>query len=269
MLGGHGLFTWARRRQGLLRDHAAHHPAARSDWLDANNQREPRSAARASRRCPRASGAAASPTPDAAAARPDRRRRAQGRPFRRQRRRCWSSSTRTRLEALAALGTSCPDHFLRTKIRPLVARPAERRRRASCDRLSSIEPTATTTPPTTSAAGTRTRPAMRDPNPVVYLVPGVGMLTFAARQGDRADRRRVLRQRHQRDARRRRRRRLRRPARAGGVRHRVLAARGGQAAAHAQAEGARRPDRAGHRRGRRHRPGDGARGCWPRAPAWC
>ena len=28
---------------------------------------------------------------------------------------------------LAALGTSCPDHFLRTKVRPLVARPARRR----------------------------------------------------------------------------------------------------------------------------------------------
>ena len=36
------------------------------------------------------------------------------------RRRCWSSSTRKNLRPLAALGTSCPDHFLRTKIRPLV-----------------------------------------------------------------------------------------------------------------------------------------------------
>ena len=47
------------------------------------------------------------------------RRRAQGRPFRRFSRRAGIR----RLEgprALAALGTSCPDHFLRTKIRPLV-----------------------------------------------------------------------------------------------------------------------------------------------------
>ena len=33
---------------------------------------------------------------------------------------CWNSSARSDLRALAALGTSCPDHFLRTKIRPLV-----------------------------------------------------------------------------------------------------------------------------------------------------
>ena len=86
------------------------------------------------------------------------------------------------MEALAALGTSCPDHFLRTKIRPLVvdfdpAKPdvdatiaglpaaldAYRRDYAAyyerCKRADS--------------------PAIRDPNAVVYLVPGVGMLTFA------------------------------------------------------------------------------------------
>ena len=33
---------------------------------------------------------------------------------------CWSSSARRSCDELAALGTSCPDHFLRTKIRPLV-----------------------------------------------------------------------------------------------------------------------------------------------------
>ena len=41
---------------------------------------------------------------------------------------------REQLPRLAALGTSCPDHFLRTKVRPLVARPAAdraARRRAS------------------------------------------------------------------------------------------------------------------------------------------
>ena len=38
------------------------------------------------------------------------------------RRRCSSSSIRKRLKQLAPLGTSCPDHFLRTKIRPLVCR---------------------------------------------------------------------------------------------------------------------------------------------------
>ena len=46
------------------------------------------------------------------------------------------------------------------------------------------------------------------------------------------------------------------PARAGGLRHRVLAARGSQAPAHAEAEEPRRPDRVRHRRRRRHRPRD-------------
>jgi rhamnulose-1-phosphate aldolase/alcohol dehydrogenase len=81
------------------------------------------------------------------------------------------------LEALAALGTSCPDHFLRTKIRPLVlqfdgkeignldqALEAYRAEYAAyyerCKRADS--------------------PKLRDPNPIVFLVPGVGMMTFAA-----------------------------------------------------------------------------------------
>lgn len=87
------------------------------------------------------------------------------------------------LRGLAALGTSCPDHFLRTKIRPLViafdpARP-------------DIEAVLATLP--AAIDGYRSdykryyercrradSPAMRDPNAVVYLVPGIGMFTFAA-----------------------------------------------------------------------------------------
>ena len=78
---------------------------------------------------------------------------------------------------------------------------------------------------------------MRDPNAVVYLVPGVGMITFAS---DKATARisgefyvnaiNVMRGASTRLD-------LCRPARAGGLRHRILAARGGQAAAHAEAEG--------------------------------
>ncbi len=80
-----------------------------------------------------------------------------------------------RLEELAALGTSCPDHFLRTKIRPLVV-PADADD-AALDRLVEAY--------RQDYAGYYGRcrhpdsPAMRDPNAVVYLVPGVGMLTFA------------------------------------------------------------------------------------------
>jgi len=88
-----------------------------------------------------------------------------------------------KLAALAALGTSCPDHFLRTKIWPLVLPfdPAK----------DTVEQLAARIKPAIEAyrekyAGYYNRckrpnsPKMRDANPVVYLVPGVGMITFAA-----------------------------------------------------------------------------------------
>jgi rhamnulose-1-phosphate aldolase/alcohol dehydrogenase len=82
---------------------------------------------------------------------------------------------------LAALGTSCPDHFLRTKIKPLfvdwnpqaegepilrekLAAGLENYRRdyaayyASCRRADS--------------------PSMRDPNPTVVLIPGLGLIAW-------------------------------------------------------------------------------------------
>jgi rhamnulose-1-phosphate aldolase/alcohol dehydrogenase len=83
-----------------------------------------------------------------------------------------------RCAELAALGTACPDHFLRVKIRPLVlpADPAVTKESAGamiadyreqyrryyerCRRSDS--------------------PPMRDAAPVVLLMPGVGMFTFAS-----------------------------------------------------------------------------------------
>lgn len=88
------------------------------------------------------------------------------------------------LAKLAPLGTSCPDHFLRTKIQPLVL---------------NLEPGADLS----NVAGIKEQinpafeqyrkeyaeyyetckhpnsPGMRDPNPVVILYPGIGMYTFA------------------------------------------------------------------------------------------
>ena len=63
------------------------------------------------------------------------------------------------MDALAALGTSCPDHFLRTKIRPLVVDfdPAKPDVDAALAGLPAPSPpTATTTRPITSAANTPT-----------------------------------------------------------------------------------------------------------------
>ncbi|WP_299598825.1 bifunctional rhamnulose-1-phosphate aldolase/short-chain dehydrogenase [uncultured Tateyamaria sp.] len=84
--------------------------------------------------------------------------------------------------SLAALGTSCPDHFLRTKIRPLVIDfdPAK----GNVDEvLAGLPAQIAAYRDDYSAYYDRCKrpdsPAMRDPNAVVYLVPGVGMITFA------------------------------------------------------------------------------------------
>ena len=86
------------------------------------------------------------------------------------------------LSTLAPLGTSCPDHFLRTKIRPLVlpfdpANPDVDALIADLDRLTADYRA------DYAAYYDRCKransPAMRDPNAVVYLIPGVGMITFA------------------------------------------------------------------------------------------
>jgi rhamnulose-1-phosphate aldolase/alcohol dehydrogenase len=80
-------------------------------------------------------------------------------------------------ERLAAIGTSCPDHFLRTKIAPLTLDPEKRtddvylaaQLSAYRDRYAAYY----------ARCASPGDPAMRDPNPVVILVPGVGQLTFA------------------------------------------------------------------------------------------
>ncbi|TMV84955.1 bifunctional rhamnulose-1-phosphate aldolase/short-chain dehydrogenase, partial [Thioclava sp. BHET1] len=83
---------------------------------------------------------------------------------------------------LAALGTSCPDHFLRTKIRPLVVDfdPAAPDLAVVLDRLTAQ---VAQYREAYIAYYERCRhpdsPPLRDPNAVVYLVPGVGMMTFA------------------------------------------------------------------------------------------
>ncbi len=86
------------------------------------------------------------------------------------------------LEPLAALGTSCPDHFLRTKIRPLVVEfdPA----RPDIDAtLANLGPQVAAYRDAYAAYYERCKhassPARRDANAVVYLIPGVGMITFA------------------------------------------------------------------------------------------
>jgi rhamnulose-1-phosphate aldolase/alcohol dehydrogenase len=88
------------------------------------------------------------------------------------------------LERLAPMGTSCPDHFLRTKISPLVLN-------LSVDEDVSnptiIKPKITPLFEAYRKMYTQyyetckhsNSPAIRDANPVVILYPGIGMFTFA------------------------------------------------------------------------------------------
>jgi rhamnulose-1-phosphate aldolase/alcohol dehydrogenase len=86
------------------------------------------------------------------------------------------------LKPLAALGTSCPDHFLRTKIRPLVL-PYDPTSRNLDATLASLDEALAGYRADYAAYYQRCKhadsPAMRDPNAVIYLVPGIGMLSFA------------------------------------------------------------------------------------------
>jgi rhamnulose-1-phosphate aldolase/alcohol dehydrogenase len=86
------------------------------------------------------------------------------------------------LRPLAALGTSCPDHFLRTKIRPLVIEfdPAKPDVDAVIAKLADdVAAYRVDYQAYYDRCKHDNSPAVRDPNAVVYLMPGVGMFTFA------------------------------------------------------------------------------------------
>jgi rhamnose utilization protein RhaD (predicted bifunctional aldolase and dehydrogenase)/NAD(P)-dependent dehydrogenase (short-subunit alcohol dehydrogenase family) len=83
-------------------------------------------------------------------------------------------------EKLAHLGTSCPDHFIRTKIRPMFIKwnPA-----GDAAELKELIETALETYRAEYAEyykkhAVKDSPAVRDASPMVVLVPGVGMFSF-------------------------------------------------------------------------------------------
>lgn len=86
------------------------------------------------------------------------------------------------LEPLAQLGTSCPDHFLRTKIKPLVLQYDSAQDNLD-EVIAGLDAQLADYRADYAAYYERCKhdnsPALRDANPVVYLIPGVGMLTFA------------------------------------------------------------------------------------------
>ena len=88
------------------------------------------------------------------------------------------------LSRLAPMGTSCPDHFLRTKIAPLVLNIAPDQNLSNLNSIkSTIEPLFVEYRKLYAEYYNSCKhlnsPAIRDANPVVILYPGVGMFTFA------------------------------------------------------------------------------------------
>ena len=82
------------------------------------------------------------------------------------------------------MGTSCPDHFLRTKISPLVLNLTPE------EEITDLKVLKEKLRPQFEAYRKMyadyyekckhpNSPALRDPNPVVILYPGIGMFTFA------------------------------------------------------------------------------------------
>jgi len=82
---------------------------------------------------------------------------------------------------LASLGTSCPDHFLRTKIKPLYVDwnpQTEDAATLKTKLASAIESYRKDYASYYSTCKHANSPAMRDPNPTVILIPGLGMVAW-------------------------------------------------------------------------------------------
>jgi len=83
---------------------------------------------------------------------------------------------------LAALGTSCPDHFLRTKVKPMVLDlPSDASVEDSISRLKELHTEYRVDYQAYyDAHATESSPAIRGADPLIVLIPGVGMFSFGA-----------------------------------------------------------------------------------------
>ena len=88
------------------------------------------------------------------------------------------------LERLAPMGTSCPDHFLRTKIQPLVLSLDKNEDLSKTDEIrKKLEPAFETYRQEYAdyynTCKKENSPTIRDSNPVIIIYPGIGMFSFA------------------------------------------------------------------------------------------
>jgi rhamnose utilization protein RhaD (predicted bifunctional aldolase and dehydrogenase)/NAD(P)-dependent dehydrogenase (short-subunit alcohol dehydrogenase family) len=83
-------------------------------------------------------------------------------------------------QALAHLGTSCPDHFIRTKVRPLFVpwQPGATVQGLREQIESSLKSYRAEYAEYYKSFAQPDSPAMRDANPTVVLIPGIGMFSF-------------------------------------------------------------------------------------------
>ena len=87
---------------------------------------------------------------------------------------------------LAALGTSCPDHFLRTKIKPLFAKwepsnDVESLKESIAENLVQYRKDYQAYYDECKRPDS---PAIRDPNPTVVLIPGLGMIAWGKNKSE-------------------------------------------------------------------------------------
>jgi rhamnulose-1-phosphate aldolase/alcohol dehydrogenase len=88
---------------------------------------------------------------------------------------------------LAEIGTSCPDHFLRTKIKPLYVdwNPQEESCEALVDKLEKgLVAYRADYAAYYEACKRPNSPAMRDPNPTVILIPGLGLIAWGKNKSE-------------------------------------------------------------------------------------
>lgn len=88
---------------------------------------------------------------------------------------------------LAELGTSCPDHFLRTKIKPLYVdwNPQSETTENLKEKLAAgLTQYRKDYKAYYEACKHENSPAMRDPNPTVVLIPGIGMIAWGKNKSE-------------------------------------------------------------------------------------
>ncbi|QDS97245.1 bifunctional rhamnulose-1-phosphate aldolase/short-chain dehydrogenase [Adhaeretor mobilis] len=90
-------------------------------------------------------------------------------------------------QRLAELGTSCPDHFLRTKIKPLYVDwnpQTESTADLKAKLAAGLEQYRKDYAAYYEACKHDNSPAMRDPNPTVVLIPGIGMIAWGKNKSE-------------------------------------------------------------------------------------